>query len=244
MSGFHSTELTYPAYLIDSSRTMPGNDVVVAGGQVTDYPATGGKRLPPGAVVVLESGDGMYYLADGADGAAAGDINTPAVVTSAEDPDADWKDKILTWTIYPQTGLPISGTVAGSGNDDDTIAEWVALLNADPGFAAHLVASDSGAADLLVVTTRAKGKVKLRLSMDLDTAYATDDGASSSDEASGTEADYRVVCAHRDLVDVAGASFNSHPVPTITAGRFKTSELTHLSNEARAVLEGRGSTFE
>jgi hypothetical protein len=244
MSGFTSLELAHKAYLIDDSRTIQGNDVVVAGGQTTDYPASGGKRLAPGTVVVKESGDGLYYLADGADGASAGDINTAAVVTSIEAPDADWKDKTLTWTVFPGTGAPISGTVVAAGADDDTIAEWVALLNADPAFVALLTASDSGGDDFLVITSKQKGDVRIRVSIDLDTAFATDDGATSSDEASGTEADVRVVTQHRDLIDISGASFNSHPVATLMAGRFDESELSNLSNEAKEILRGRGSIFE
>ncbi len=243
MSGFASVELTFPAILIDSSKSQQGNDVVVKGGQTTDYPASGGKRLPPGAVVVKETGDGLYYLADAADGATLGDLNLPAIVTSVEAPDADWKDKTLTWRIYPQAGQPIGGSVVASGADDDTIAEWVTLLNSDPAFAAHLIASDSGGDDFLVITTRQKGNIGLEVDMDLDTAFDDDDGATSGDEARGTEADYRVVTAHRDLVDVNNASYDSQPVPTLLAGRFKLDQLTHLTDEARSVLEGRGSQF-
>lgn len=240
MAGFNESELAHRAFLIDGSRTKQGNDVIIKGGQTTNYPASGGKRIRAGTVVVKESGDGLYYLADGADGASAGDINTAAVIRSAEAPDGDWASKVLTWRVYYADGKTYGGTVT-AGAADDTVAEFVTLLNANTAFGAHVVAS---ADTELVLTTVAKGIVRLYVSMNLDTAFATDDGSSSSDEQTGTEADYRVITQDRDLIDVDGASFDSRPVSTLLAGRFDESELSNLSDEARAVLQGRGSTFE
>lgn len=247
MAGFNSFELAHKAFLVDGSRTKQGSDIPIAGNQTTNYPASGGKRIPEGCLVVKESGDGLYYLADGADGASAGDINTAAVITSAEAPDAGWKSMSLTWNLYLPDGTNVSGTVA-LGGSDETIAAVVTALNADNGFNAHLVASDAGASDLLVITSRAKGRVRLRVLADLDTAFATDNGSTSSDEASGAEADYRVVTKQCDTVDLDGASFVS-VVPSLTAGRFDESEMwggaaATVPNEAKAVLIGRGSTFE
>lgn len=233
--------LRHTKFLVDGQKTVQGNDVRLKGGVTTDFPQTGGKVMPAGAVVVKKTADGLYYLADDA---ANGDRNTAAVVTSAEKPDADWKDKVLSWEVSLPSGLKVSGTVTASGSDDDTIAEWVSLLNTDPGFAAYLVASDSGADDLLVITTRATGRVAVYVSIDLDTAYATDDGSSSSASDEGTEADYRVTCEQRSLVGMDGASRNSDAVPTLRAGNFDESELTGLTLEAKAVLMGRGSLFE
>jgi hypothetical protein len=238
---FGSASLRHPAFLIDQQHHIQGSDVRVAGGQTTDASPT--YRVEPGMVVVKESGDGLYYLSDGADGVSAGDINTAAVVTSKEAPDADWKDKTLTWSVR-YAGQTIGGTIAGSGADDDTIAEWVTLLNADIGFAAHLVASDNGGDDLLVITTRAKGRVSLRVSMDLDTAFTTDDGASSSGTDEGGEADYRVITQHGDLETISGAATPSKMLATLTCGHFRESAMQHMSAEAKAVLEGRGSKFE
>lgn len=240
---FDEFDNNFKAILRTGFRTIQGDDVVIAGGQTTDYPSTGGKRAPPGLVVVKESGDGKYYLASGADGVSAGDINVAAVVTSIEAPDADWKNKTLTWSIFYPDGTKETGTVLG-GAGDDTIAEWVTVLMADAQFKERFIATDSGAADLLVITSRAKGNVRIRMSMDLDTAFATDDGASSSDSARGTQADYRVITQHRDLVGLDGLTRDSEFVPTLLAGDFDTSELTGLTDEARAVLEARGSTFD
>jgi hypothetical protein len=193
---------------------------------------------------VKESGDGLYYLADAANDGAHGDRNAGAVVTSVEAPDADWKDKTLSWEVRYKDGTIVTGSVTAAGADDDTIAEWVTLLNADPAFAAHLIASDSGGDNFLVITTRAKGKIGLYVSLDLDTGFDDDDGASSSDEAEGTEADYRVVLQHCDLQDINGDAAASKPVATLLRGKFKESELSHLTDEAKAVLQGRGSFFE
>lgn len=232
-------QIRHKAGLIDSQKTVQGNDVKLKGGVETDFPADGDKVMPPFAVVVKKTADGLYYLANDA---ANGDRNTAAVVTSAEKPDADWKDKTLTWTLHLPSGAVEEGTVL-LGNADDTIAEVITALHADYAFASRFVASDSGAGDLLVVTTKAKGRVALKLSMDLDTAYATDDGASSSATDEGAEADYRVTAEQRSLVGIGGAARDSDPVPTYKAGHFDESELTGLTLEAKAVLMGRGSIF-
>jgi hypothetical protein len=233
--GFREHKLTHPAFLVDGQITAQGNDVVVAGGQTTNYPATGGKQLAPGTVVVKESGDGLYYLADGADGVNAGDLNTAAVVNSAEAADGDWKSKTITWTVTYPDGLVAAGTIAAGGDDDDT-AKFVTLLNADVNFRNHLIASDE---TVLRVTSLVKGNVRVHVTSNLSTAY----GANGV-QATGVEADYRVVAQHGSLVDLSGASRDSDPVATLLRGKFRTDELRNLSNEARAVLLGRGSLFE
>lgn len=233
-------QFSHKKHLIDGQLSVQGNDVRLKGGVTTDFPVTDGKVMPAGAVVVRKTADGLYYLAN--DG-ANGDRNTAASVASIEAPDADWKDKTLTWEVTYPDGTSFAGEVPASGNDDDTIAEWVALLNADPGFGGHLVASDSGAGDLLVITTRAKGEVHLSVSMDLDTAFESDDGGTSSDEDDGTEADYRVTDQQRSLINMNGASRDSDPVPTLLRGHFDESELTGLTDEAKSVLKRRGSIF-
>lgn len=234
-------QLRHKKFLVSSMKTFQGNDIKLKGGVTTDFPATGGKVMPAGAVVVKKTSDGLYYLASDA---ANGDRNAGAIVTSLEKPDADWKDKTLTWTINYPDGTVETGTVLGA-NGDDTIAEWVTVLNADERFSDHFVASDAGASDLLVITSRAAGNgITARMSMDLDTAFATDDGATSHADGTSVDADYRVVYEQRSLVDAAGASRNSDPVPTLLAGHFDESELTGLTLEAKAVLLGRDSFFE
>lgn len=239
MAGFNSYELTHKAFLLDSSRSKQGNDVVVKGNRTTDYPASGGKRLPAGAVVVKKTADGLYYLANDA---SNGDRNTAAVVNSAENPDNDWKDKTLTWHLYARDGSVHSGTVVASGGDENSAATWATLLNADLAFRSRFVASD--VAGVLRITALELGAIKIRMTLNLSTAYGTISGSDSYTEASGTDADYRVVTQHRDTVDLDGASFDTRPVPTLIAGRFDESELSFLTSEAKAVFQGRGSTFE
>lgn len=232
-------QLRHKKHLIDDQKKVQGNDIRLKGGVETDFPADGDKVMPAGAVVVKKTADGLYYLANDA---ANGDRNTPAIVTSAEKPDADWKDKTITWTLFHPDGSVEEGSVL-LDNDDDTIAEVIAALEANVEFDARFTATDSGAGDLLVITTRKKGRVGLKVSIDLDTALATDDGATSSDEGEGAEADYRVVNEQRSLVSIGGAARDSDPVPTLLAGHFDESELTGLTLEAKAVLMGRGALF-
>jgi hypothetical protein len=235
-------QLRHKAFLLSDAAKIQGNDIRLAGNVTTDFPATGGKVMPAGAVVVRETTGGLYFLANDAT-ADHGERNTAAVVTSLEKPDADWKDKTLTWTLSLPDGTTETGTVVASGADDDTIAEWVTLCNADIAFGSRMVASDSGAGDLLVVTTLMKGRVHLLLSMDLDTAYASDDGSTSSDEDEGTEADYRVLLDQQSTIDLNGASRTSDQAASLLAGHFDESELYGITAEAKAVLMGRGSIF-
>lgn len=236
---FGSYSLRHPAFLVDEQLSVAGNDVRIAGSQTTD--ATPTTRVEPGTVVVKESGDGLYYLADAADGVSAGDINTVALVSSAEAPDGDWASKVVTWSVFYADGSSYTGTVTAAAGDD-TVAEFVTLLNADAAFANHLVAA---ANTVLEIRSRAKGRVTVRISVNLTTAYGTVSGSSSYTEASGTEADYRVVTRHVDLVDAQGTALTaSQPVATLLAGKFRESALSNLSNEAKAVLMGRGSLFE
>lgn len=221
-------------FLVDSQLTLQGGDVRLKGGITTNYPQTGDKIMPQGAVVVKETGDGLYYLASGADGASAGDINTVAQVDSAEAPDSDWKSKTITWTVTYPWGEIVTGTVT-LGTGDDTVNEVRDALNADTHFANHLLAASN---TIVEITTRQKGAVHLLVTSNLATAF----GASGT-EGEGTEADYRVITEQRSLVGVGGATRDSDPVPTLLAGHFDESELTGLTEEAKAVLQRRGSRF-
>lgn len=242
---FSSVEWNHKAFLVDGSLSKQGNDVIVAGGQVTDYPEANGKVLAEGTVVVLEDGDGMAYLADGADGVSAGDISTAAAIESSEAPDDDWKSKTITWTVYYPNGMTVSGTVVAGGTDADADA-FVALCN-DPdtaqgaAFLAHLVASKTNGTKL-TVTTKAKGHVQLKLTCDLATAYGT--AAGQTDR--GTSADVRVMAQGRPvaLFDINGDDLDSKPLANLTCGYFRRSELSNLSPEAEAILRERGSRFD
>lgn len=231
-------QFRHKAFLIDGQKSVQGNDVRLAGGVTTDFPKTGGKVMPAGAVVVKKAADGLYYLANDS---SNGDRNTGAAITSAENPDGDWADKTLTWTLYLPDGTVETGTVVASGGDETSAAAWVTLLQADAEFNDRFTAADSSGD--LVITTRRKGKVAARIQLNLTTAYETVDGSNSYTDAEGSEADYRVINEQRSLVDVDGASRDSDPVATLLAGHFDESELTGLTPEAKAVLQGRDSIF-
>lgn len=241
---FNSISIAHKAPLTTGNRAERGSGIVVKGGQTTDYPDTNGTTLPDGTVVVKESGDGKYYLADGADGASAGDINTAAAIESSEAPDNDWKSTTITWAVNYPDGTVVGGTIVASGTDADADA-FVALCN-DPdtaqgaAFLAHLVATKTSSTKL-TITTKAKGRVQLKLTSTLATAYGTAAGQTSR----GTEADVRVTMAGRPiaLVDINGDALDTKPIDNLTRGDFKRSELSNLSPEAEAILLGRGSTI-
>lgn len=236
MGAFNEYGITFPAFLVDDQLSVQGSDVSIAGGQtITNTPNF---RCPPGMVVVKESGDGLYYKADTADGASAGDINTAAVVTSLEAADTDWDGTDIGWAVYGPDGLIESGSVTLAGTDDTT-AEVVTALNANARFAEHLVASGSNG-NPVVITSRKKGRISVKITQ---TVITTGYGASGI-TANGGEADYRVIMQHADLKDVEGTAMASKMVGTLLSGHFKESELLHLSAEAKAVFIGRGSIFE
>lgn len=236
MAGFSEFELAHKAFLIDGSRSIQGRDIAIAGNQTTDYPDTGGKRLAEGTVVVKETGDGLYYLADAANDGAHGDRNTAATVSSSEAADTDWDGSTINIEITYPDGRVIADTVLLAGTDDST-SEVVTLINGRQALEGHLVASGADLA-VLTLTTVAKGNVHLKVTSDLATAYGAD-----GVEDDGVEADYRVVTRQADLVDLDAASY-SPVVPNLQAGNFRESELSNLTNEAKAVLRGRGSRFD
>lgn len=237
---FESAEFNHKAILLDGTKAQQGNDIRLKGGITTDYPESGSKVAPEGMMVVKKTSDGLYYPAD--DTANSVDRNAGAAVTSAEDPDGDWADKLLTWTIYHKDGTVTTGTVQAAGGDETSAAAWVTALEADTLFDGNLTAVDSSGA--LVITTREKGKVRLRVQLDLSTAYGTVSGSDSYTDAVGTEADYRVITKQRDLVGLGGASRDSDPTPNLLAGRFDLSELANTHPEGIAVMQGRDSSFE
>jgi hypothetical protein len=226
--GFHSISLDYPAYQIDGKNELVGSDVHLAGDQATDYPDVGGKRVAPGTVVVKKDADGLYYLADDA---ANGDRNTAPSITSAGHADGNGVIKIVgnhgTISVTTATG---TGTEANNATD----------LNADTAFKAHYIASSAGGE--LTIAARATGKDEW-FYVHSDTMATAGLAEGDANAERGTSADYRVVRAHRDTVDLSGASFVDRPVNTLLAGHFRESELRNLTQEAKAVLAARGSLF-
>lgn len=237
--GFQSFQLDDVAYLVDGEGKKAGNDVLLASGQSSNL--TPAHRIPPGTVVVKRTSTGKYVFANDANG----DRCAAAAVTSIIAPGATWASKIITTTV---NGKAAAVTLAGT---DDTIGEVVTALNADAIFKQIAVASDAGASDFLTVTTLEKGAdVQLKVSMNLDTAFATDTGTDSEAEANGTDADYRVTGWWGELKDINAAA-QDYMVPTLIAGKFRESVLgkdsasvSTLTAEAKRVLIRNGSRFE
>lgn len=236
MAGFTEFELSHKAYLVNGYRTIQGGDITLAGNQTTDYPDTGGKRAPEGMVVVKETGDGLYYPADAANDGAHGDRNAAAVVASLEAADTDWDGTTITIEITYPDGTVISDDVLLAGTDDST-SEVVTLINGRQKLEGHVVASGNDG-QVLTLTTVKKGNVHLKVTSDLATAY----GANGVED-DGVQADYRVITRQADTVDLDGASYTP-VVPSLIAGAFDESELSNLTNEAKAVLLGNGSSFQ
>lgn len=248
MAGFESLAASHRAYVVDGSRSIQGNDVVVAGGQTTNYPASGNKRLPEGAVVVKKTGDGKYYLADLSDGATYGDINTAAIVTSDQAGAAGWASKVFTWT-FRSGSTRSSGTIT-AGGADDTTAEFVTLFNADAAFRSRAIASGSNGSPL-VLTTLAKGDVELTITENVaaHAAFGGGTGSAAGTTAVGAVADTRVLAREVDTVDTSGNSRDSDPTLNLKAGRFLTTEMwggstATIPAESKANLIGAGSSFE
>lgn len=235
MAGFTEVELAHKAYLVNGSRTIQGSDVTLAGNQTTDYPDTGGKRAPEGMVVVKESGDGLYYAADAANDGAHGDRNAAASVASLEAADTDWDGATYTITVTYPDGTVVEKTLTAAGTDDST-SEMVTLINSDQTLEGHVVASGNDG-QVLTITTVRKGNVHLKVTSSLATAFGA-----NGQEDDGVQADYRVITRQADTVDLAGASY-APVVPTLIAGAFDESELSNLTDEAKAVLLGNGSSF-
>ena len=232
---FNSFQLDDVNPLIDGSLTVQGTDVLMKSGQTSSL--TPNHRHPPGTVLVKESGDGLYYLAEAADGVSAGDINTVATVTSLEAADTDWDGTTITTQAFFPDGMSVTAPVVLGGADDST-SEVVTALNADAQFSKYFVASGLDAAPVVIVT-RAKGAVRLKVTQ---TVITTGYGASGT-EASGVVADVRVTAAFAELKDINAVAQN-YAVPTYLVGKFDESRLTSLSDEARAILLSRGSRFE
>jgi hypothetical protein len=231
--GFKSFSISDVAYLVDGQRTVQGSDVVMASGQASGI--TPDHRHPPGTVVVKESGNGKYYLASGADGASAGDINTTASLVSDEAADTDWDGTTITAEVFYADGTTASAAVTLAGTDDST-SEVVTALNGNAAFANHFVASGADAA-VLTIASRVKGNVRIKVTSSLASAF----GASGK-TASGTEADYRVTADFAELKTTEAVA-QDYAVPTLLAGHFRESALSGLTAEAKSVLLRRGSLF-
>ena len=93
-------------------------------------------------------------------------LSTPASVISSEIPDGDWADETITVQV---DDTPAFDVVLGAG--DDTLAEVIAALEADPQFAALCVAEDDGTGKLQIRTAGAGAHKSLKVTSTLATAF-------------------------------------------------------------------------
>lgn len=215
--------LTDVAYLVDGSRSIQAKDVTAASGQTSAI--TPDHRHPPGTVLGYRTSTGKYELAD----SGSVRVNTPAYADALETADTDWQSATITVTVNGQA------VVVTLGAGDDTDAEVVAALNADAGFAG--VAFASVVASVVRVSARSMSD-HLTVVSSLATAFGAT-ALASEDPVYGI---YRVTTAFYDLKDIDGTAVDAL-AHVLEAGHFDESELSSLTNDARAALLAQGSKF-
>jgi hypothetical protein len=218
---------------------------IKAGTTATGYTGSDGQRttiLPPGTVLIKESGGTDFVNADDYANADPGSL---AVVDSAEAPDADWVSG--TFKIF-RNGVLIYTQAAGAA--DDTLAEFLTLLNTTNPMP-NLVASDSGGG-LLRITDQIGAGDAIRVEYTLATAYGTAGGSGSFAEDEGTVPDVRVLAEEVDMLDSAGAARTGSTAVSgdnYLFGHFRTADLYTdgtrgtIPASAKAILAERGSYF-
>jgi hypothetical protein len=201
--------------------------------------------LRPGGIFVEETGSTGYYVPVNEWVSVA--KGTAAVITSAEDPDADWASKVI--KLF-RNGVQVASVTLGAG--DDTTSEVVTALNADASFRNNAIASGADLANLVI--TDVVGLGALTVEINLLSAYATANGAASSvGHAVNVIPDVRVIGESVCMTDSAGSAAPGECTYNFTAGHFRgkhlivggtvVAALTDIPAFARAILEARGSTF-
>lgn len=223
-----TTTVPGTAHRLKTEPFIPGSDVQVGAGTITDAGVTPNTRIRPGEVMVLRTSTGKYVSANDANG----DRNAPASVSALETADIDWQNMVYTITV--DGGVSFTVTL---GATDDTDAEVVTALNANAVFAANCIA-DVNAGVVRIRTLEGGTEKTLTVVSDLATAY----GAAPGISAKGTDADYRVSERYMDLADENGTAIEGI-VATSLVGFYDLSELRNITAEAQAVLTRRGSYF-
>lgn len=191
-----------------------------------------------GLVVVKVTSTGRFIRAD----TSGGDRNAVATKSSLVAIGAGAASKTFKWRYK---GGAEQSVTTGAG--DNTAALVAAALNADAGFARHLIASNSGST--LIVSSREAGS---SVYFEITDGTINGQGGTAQDTfannttAGGTDADYRVLGDDGglpgDMFDPAGAVANQTFANWI-AGDFDSSKLIGPTAESLAVLAHRGSTI-
>lgn len=183
----------------------------------TNTPTT---NLRPGLVVGESSADAGKFV-DAAD--ATVQASAVAYVDSDEAPDTDWDGEDIT-VAAPELGVEVTVTLGGA---DDTLAEVIAALEADPTFSAHFTASDAGGGELRIAAQR-KG-VRIEVTSTLASAFGADGKTSE-----GTLTRFGIL---RDgvlsMLDIADTAADRNASAVVANARVYESRLYSLTNDAR-----------
>lgn len=235
--GFISSRLDDVALLLRPDGARRGQNATLTSG-MTSSTASPTSRIPPGMVIVKRTSTGKFLPATDANG----DRNSAAVVTSLIAGGATTASKTI--SLYVKGRLIVTVTL---GAGDDTTSEIVTALNANATFAAYAVASGADGSPLVVTSLEKGSDVVMKLTSNLTTLF----GANGTD-ASGADADYRIVKSYADMLDAFGSA-QEPSVETWIAGVFSASAIaaavdgsgnSTLTGEAKAVLTRLGCKFE
>lgn len=228
------------------SALVYGDPIVIETGQTDSGNSVRSTVLRPGNVVAKKSGSTKFVVADDY---AHIDQGTAAAVVSAEAPDGDWASKVL--KLF-RNGVKVAEVTAAA--TDDTLAEWLTLLNGDQAFAANAEAADDGAGKLEITDQLGIGAI--RVEINLNTAYANafdsdDDGTNDSSYAEDENdlVDVRVILEEVDMLDAGGNADDGFCSENAWAGIFRVSDLITGGSDgtipasAKGVLRARGSQF-
>lgn len=223
--GFTEHDLDDVAFLVDGQQTILADAAEMASGQASAIVPT--TLHPPGTVLVLETGDGFFYLADDA---ANGDRSTPPSITSSGHVDGNGVIEIN----GPHGTISVT-TTTGSGTEANNATD----LNADSEFEDYYIAT-SGAGELTIAAKNNKESESFFIGTATRDAAGFAEGEANSVES--TAADYRVTRWYTSLADATGTAVNALAA-CIYSGHFRESVLSNLTAEAKAVLLDRGARF-
>lgn len=213
---------------IDPTGYEAGPDATIKS-TVVDSGASPTTTIRKGCVIVKESGDNLYYLADDTNDGAHGDRDLPPSIPALEAADTDWDG--TTVAIIDEGGVTQTVTFAGS---DDTNAECIAAINAQTD---GILADESGGL-IRVRTTQGGAHKHLSVTSSLATAF----GAAAV-TARGSDAEYLVTEEEISMVDPHSLAVANRPVRTSRKAFYDESELKHTTVEALAALRRNGSRF-
>lgn len=232
MPAINEFSLAPKGFLFYPDDAVRGSDVLMAASQTSSITPTW--RHPPGTVLIKKTSSGKYYLADD--------------VTNADNPTAA---SVATLVTNPGAGgwdgnLIISGhwgsiTVALSGdNTDAAVAAAIiaAVAAQNPETQARITAADTTGEVTITNFDVGSGTWLSAYHATVTTMFGAAPGVTDN----GEDPDVRVTTEFAELQDLNGTA-RDHLVPTLLKGKFKTSQLSHLTAEARGVLERRGSSF-